>query len=494
MNPDRTFLQSARYLSPEGDGGVPAPQPRRGSVQLTQAGGATADAQAMLDPANQSLADALRIMLLLVKGALAMLVVLYILSGLGRVEEGEKGVRLLFGKVEASDLEPGFQYSLPYPIGELVKVEQGNMPVELNKEFWFFVQEGTIDPSPEKMSPTPSLKPDQGGSGSVLTADGNIAHTQWKVVYQRSQVANYSKNILPRDEEKLVRYAARRAVVQACATVNISELLTQSAESSAVARRAKEVAQQTLDRVESGLTIQTLSIQGAIPPLALRSDFARVQSAAANAAKAVEQSQGEARNLLLETAGEAAEYLVYYMDVYEQAVATGDKAKMASTLATIDALMEGREVELETATVEIGGQKIQLAGGKRSGLSGGAVAQTLAEAQTYRTTVVSRAKSDLRRFEAKLEQYNANPLVMVRREWTDAVGTFMGRDSVQTMLLPLGVGTMRLGLNADPDIAREMDRALKLRLRDETEKRRYDALRSNEFKTQTGQNTVSAGG
>ena len=90
--------------------GTPPNQPtRRGSVTFREAGDAT-DAASMLDPANQSLAEALNILLKLLYVGVAALFVAYLISGFKFVKEGERGIRLLFGRVEDSSLEPGFRW------------------------------------------------------------------------------------------------------------------------------------------------------------------------------------------------------------------------------------------------------------------------------------------------------------------------------------------------------------------------------------------------
>src|SRR5260221_13044460 len=89
----------------------------RSSISLRDAA-APADGSPF-DPANQSLSDAIRITFRILQGAMLILAVLYLLSGLQFVKEGEQGIRLLFGQISAAKLEPGLQYSLPFPLGEL---------------------------------------------------------------------------------------------------------------------------------------------------------------------------------------------------------------------------------------------------------------------------------------------------------------------------------------------------------------------------------------
>jgi len=448
---------------------------RAGSVTLRRGESTPSEPGNLLDPANQSLADALRVMLRLLQAGMVVLGVLYVLSGLQSVKEGEKGIRLLFGKVSARDLDPGFHWSAPYPLGELSKVNRGYQEFQVDKEFWVYVPEGTVDASPDKLAPTQSLKPDQGGSGSVLTADGNVAHTRWRVAFHRDDVSKFAENVLPQDEGKVVRAAVKRGVVQACARVTIDELLKQSTEQeTSVLVNAKRVAQDMLDRMNSGLVIDSLALDQAIPPLAVRGDFAKAQSAVSQAAKAYDEAVAEGNQRLNRTAGDVAKHLVEQINAYELSTTKQDKAAMEATLAAIDEVLAGK-------AVAIAGQERHVSG---------EVTTVLNDARRYRSEVMSSRKGDLARFNAKVAQFNANPLVMVHQEWSDAMRTFMSRDSVQLMLMPAGIHTISLGINSDPGIMREMDKARKLRERNEAERLRQLELRRDEFKTDTGLQTL----
>jgi len=473
-------------------GGQPAPiQPARraGSLTLRDAASRQSgdDASTMLDPANQSLADALRVMLGLVKVAMIVLVGLFLLSNLTTIKEGERGVELTLGRISRQELDPGTRWTWPFPIGEVVKVDQGFREITLDRSFWVYVPEGTVDASPDKLMAQPTLKPDQGGSGSVLTADGNIAHTQWKVGFFRTDVAKYSQNVLPGDEEQIVRAAAMRGVVQAVASVTIDDLLKQSGEGvSTVASRAKQIAQETLDRFDSGIQIQNMSMTGVIPPLAVRNDFNRSQQATTRAAQKIEEAQRDGAKTLLQTVGDAKGYLILYLNKYEEALARKDDKEATRILTVIDALLIGEKVAVTGGSVDLAGGSATLPDAEVVGMAGGEVANMLAEAQAYRSSVVNISKSQLTHYEAKLGQFRANPLVMVQREWTDAVATFMARDSVQVMLLPPNSQLATLLLNRDPDAMRAAEMARKQREQFDTERQRMDLLRREQFRTETG--------
>ncbi|MEI7657611.1 MAG: SPFH domain-containing protein [Phycisphaerae bacterium] len=472
MNP----LRSHPLRAPgDADGAGDTPAARRaGSMSLRENAGQARGDDSPLDPANQSLADSLRVMLGILQIGMFVLAGWYCLSGLNKVEEGTQGIRLLFGQKRGEALDPGLHLSAPYPLGDLVAIDRGLKTLQIDRDFWVYVPNDTPEgTSVEKLMPTQSLKPDQGGSGSVLTADGNIAHTKWKVGYRRDDIARYAQNVLESDEIELVRAAVKRGVVQACATVTIDELLKQSASQTAsVAARAKAVAQRTLDAFESGLVIDQLTLDQTIAPLWVRSDFAKVQSAAADAAKVVDQARSEGRNRLNSIAGQAVPFLLKAISDYEQAVDRNDKAAMDAGLARIDALLLGEAVEIE-------GQPV-------AGRISGEITTMLAEARRDRAAAITTAKSALARYQAKQSQYAINPAVMVQQEWTNALKTFLSRDSVQMVYVPENLAAIRLMLNADPDLAKAIDRAQKARESEKAERERMEMLQKERFKTQTG--------
>jgi regulator of protease activity HflC (stomatin/prohibitin superfamily) len=457
--------------------GATVPPRRAGSVNLRGMGtGPGDDESSPLDPANQSLADALKIMLGLLQIGMAILAGLYFLSGVKPVPEGTQAIRLLFGAKQGEPLDPGLRFSAPFPLGELVVVKRGYEEIAIDRDFWLYVPDGQADNvSIEKLVPTASLKPDQGGSGSVLTADGNIAHTKWAVGFRREDAAKYAQNVLPQDEEKLIRAAVKRGVVHACSTVTIDELLKQSSSgASSVAARAKAVAQRTLDSFNSGLVIDQLTLTQTIAPLAVRSDFAKVQAAVSNAAKAVNEAETQARNIRGDAAGEAVDDLIRGIDAYEAALASGDKAAAGPALAAVDNLLQGTVASVDGAAV--------------SPRVGGKVTAIISSAQRDRAAAVTRARATLESFNAKHDQFKQNPSVMIQTEWTRAVAAFMKRDSLQILSVPGDVAMLRLQMNPDPDLIKEIDRAQKERESIITEQKRLAEMERNRFKTNTVNN------
>lgn len=450
---------------------------RDASVNLRTAG-PVEDRGSMLDPANQSLSDALRITLKLVRSGMLVLLALFVASGAHSIRESQRAVRLTFGAVQDAAVEPGLRWAWPYPVGEFVRVDVGQAELALDDSFWINITDRKlVGASLDTLPAEAKLTPGQGGS--VLTGDGSIAHVRVRVQYQRTDPVKWARNVLPETEAQLVRASVMRGVVHASAGALIDSLLKQAAdERGGVSSRARAVAQSALDAAESGITIQQLLLVEITPPLQVRKNFNNVLEAVTEAGKARNDALSEASATLNETAGEAHEDLIRLIDQYELAI-EGDTTKdKDALLAAINGLMEGQTVE-----VEEGPQKT-----KRPILSkaSGKVAKTIAEARRYRSEIVNRRRAELGVFNEKLSQFQANPRVMLTREWHSAYAEFIERSNVQSLFLPQGVNQLQLVINRDPSVLREQETQARQKEAEEAKRKRTEEFQKQQFRTPTG--------
>lgn len=465
-----------------GDG---QPQARAASVQLRDAEGHDA---AMMDPANQSLADALRITFVLVQGAMVVLAALFIFSGFQTIREGERGLSLLFGKVVRNNLEPGFHFSAPYPFGELVKVNTGNESSKVLREFWPYAAPGREEDSVERLSSRAVLDPTR--DGSLITADQNLAHTQWQAVYRRTNPTEFVRNILEEEEAEIVKAALTRGVVRTMATIGIDDLLKpQAGETRAIAQQAQEIAQATLDAMDSGITIEQFEMSRKTPPVSLLGKFQAVLDARSDSQQAISQARTERDTTLNGAAGEASAGLLWMISQYELMLELGDKSGAADVLARIDAVLDGAPIaltgdEIAQAYGPTGFPGLADADGKRAS---GSVVEIIQAAEVARLTSVQEARADLELFNAKLEQFRANPTLMVHRDWSSAWTAFQTNDFVQTMSLPVLNGMVELRINQDPDIVKDLDRASKQRDRQEAARDRMELLEKRQYEGDRGE-------
>lgn len=434
--------------------------PRRAaSVRLR---GAADSAEQLMDPANQSLADALRITYRIVQFLMVALAVLFVFSGVQRIEEGERGVPLVFGKPTAEQLEPGLHLSFPFPIGEMVKVDATYTSASLLREFWPYVSadpEGPID----QILGMPQVSPER--DGSLVTADLNIAHAQWKVEYRRVRHRQYAESILPEHERDIVMAAVKRGIVRVAAQVSIDDILKQAdSDEGSIVARIKQVAQSTLDGVGSGIDIDKVTLVRKTAPINLRPSFEGVQSAVSLASQAREQAGREGDTLKRSVAGGAADALVALIRKYEEAIELRDGDRAEAVLSAMHGVMDGQAVQFEDVDAPLG-------------LASGEVTEILSQARSLANQTRESAEADLRIFLAKREQFEANPSLMMYRDWVSAYDEFTKKDFVMTMVIPDGMPSW-LTVNADPEISKRMYQDFKARqIREEQRRREQEILR-----------------
>ncbi len=447
-------------FSPDAPAGGPPPSPgRQRASSLSLRSGAATDLSPSavdgLDPANQSLADALRVTLRIVQGGMLVLAGLFAISGSQSVRENERGVKLMFGAIVDGNVLPGLSINPPYPVGELIRVDSGQSELKLHEEFWVHVaNKSEIDHPLDQLQVTQNLTPGQGGS--TITADGNLAHTQWKVIYKREDAAKWATNVLPETERLLVKSAVQRGVVHAAAKINIEELLKQTGgDSGTLTTRAKLIAQNQLDRAKTGIVIQQLLLENAIPPLFVRQKFNEVQSSVAMGAKLKEDAETKARNTLNVVVGGADRQIRALLAEYERAVeAPAGSAPPAGArtkeqvLVKINTLLGGNATEIDGVLVE--------------GIKSGRVAQIITTAKAYSTGIVTQRAAEARLYATKLTQFQSNPELLIANEIASAVNEFLGRQDVQLMALPGGTSYINIMLNRDPEIMKEILAAQRL--------------------------------
>lgn len=425
---------------------------------------AVAEDRAALDPAQKSLAEALRITYRIIQLVMVVLFVLFVLSGLETVDEGQRGVSLTFGEIRQSDLRPGQQFHLPYPVGELVTVHTGSNELGIDRAFY----PGRYESQPPRIRRARTLKPGQ--DGSLLTGDGAIAHAQWSVVYRvdDSGVSDFVSRIRPADAEEFVRAAVERGAVRVVAGIPIDDFLKQSSLEGAVAgeaaieSRVRLIAQETLDQIGAGILIERVTLDDRSPPGFVKEIFDEVSRQTSEASKAREEAQQYAREQLNAVAGTAHEELIGLIDEFEGDIDRGELDASEAVLAQIDAILTGEGDLGDDASRRVSGE----------------VTRIISEAQQYRTDVVTRAQANAARFAAKLGLFRDNPAVYLTTEWSAAYDRFLERTGAQVFAMPAGA-SLEMLLNSDPDIARSAEAERNAAQAGETlEKRMEDVLNS----------------
>lgn len=455
----------------------PAMVVRRRPASVNFRDGSGEGGASLMDPANQSLADALKITYRILQVGMLGLVGMFAFSGLQSVQTGEKGIRVVLGAIQSDDLAPGFQFSLPRPLGEIIKVSTGIETISLRSQFFPAIGNSKENENKSLTDLSNSARDilDPSQDGAMLSGDLGLAHGRFTLQYQRRDIKANTRNIDPEFEQQMVRAAAVRGITHAASRLSVDEILNnrpdanRKGEFPSLDYEARRLTQQALDQVDAGIDIVQFNAELRSPPLRLLSSFASVQTRQSEASKDIQQAQTNRAETLANVAGEAAPVLLDLIDRYEKALATGS-ADAEKILSTIDDAMAGRPIEIDGKILSL---RIT-----------GRVAAVMSESQQYRSSVVSRAQADARVFEAKLAAFKANPNVVLTGDWSEALATFLNRDTIQVFMLP-GGKSIDLWLNRDPELAKAQEA---IRTRKEAERielermRKVDELQLQNFK------------
>lgn len=386
-----------------------------------------------LDPAQQSLAEALRVSFAILKLAMVGLLVAYAFSGTFSVGSNEVAVRLRFGDYVGDPgnrvLERGTYLAAPFPFEQVVKVDTRPTTLVLDKEFWF---ETTKDDSGltrsqmqgRKAQPLHPLR-----DGSLLTGDMSIVHAKWTITWRVSDPVAYLTNVgSPAVAEALVRLVSQQGIVQAFAQLTADDVLR------GIVNRELAVGlmQRRLDDMRTGLVVDQLALDKVSAPMLVAGSFDAVTSAESDRAGRIVAAQQERARILGETAGEASGPILELISTYEQAVERGDQAAAGDVEAAIDAAL---------GDLRIGGAAI-----------GGDVARAINGAKTYRTQVVEQVGAEAQAFRELLPQYTQNPRLVLAKLWEDARETILTGDVETFYTVP---GQLELQLNRDPELQKE---------------------------------------
>ena len=386
-----------------------------------------------LDPAQQSLAEALRVSFGILKAAMVVALIAYAFSGTFSVGSNEVALRLRFGDYVGGPgqrvLERGTYLAAPFPLEQVVKVDTRPMTLAINDAFWYESGERDQGMTRDQIRNSRARPLNPVRDGSLVTGDMNIAHARWTVTYRVTDPVAFVTNVGERPlAESLVACAAQQGIVQAIAQLPADDLLK------GVVNRevATAVAQRRLTEMGTGLSIDQLTLDKVSAPVSVIGSFDAVTTAESDRSQRIVAAQQDRARILGEAAGEGAEKILALLDRFERAGEAGTADEVAAT---------EREIEAAFGELSIAGTAI-----------GGEVAQVVNAAKTYRTQVVERVKGDSETFQRLLTQYERNPRIILSRLWEDARERILTGDVETFYTVP---GKLELQLNRDPVIQKE---------------------------------------
>lgn len=380
-----------------------------------------------MDPANQSLGEALRLSYRLLQIAIAGLIVTFFVSGFQSIPEGVTGIRTIFGSVAGDSgdeiVSPGLQPFWPYPIGEFATMQQ-RQNLDVRDAFWPFraQKELTLEMATDSADTSAPIRP--GRDGSVITADGDLAHLQLSVDYSIVDPVAMLTQISADKSDALVQSVLRRAVVQTVAQYTLQELLEQR---ETPALDIRQSMQTSLDQLDVGIQIGAVVILERTAPFAVRGALRRVQTAREDMKTNLERARQEASAMLVGATGPQFAEILDLIHQYELSLSAGDQDASDQLLKKIGIRFEQPDI-------------------------GGEASRIIIQAKAYQSTLVATLAKETRRVTSLSATYKENPRQLVQQLWLEAVRQSMGQKEVEVFSVPNELARYVIRVKSSPDI------------------------------------------
>ena len=436
----------------ETDPADPTREPQAASDALAEGAPDQGEAGERLDSGQQALSDALRVSFAVLKGVMLVLLVAYLASGFFIVNEGEEQVvRLRFGQMvgnpEPTVYESGWHFGLPYPIEQQVRVPVTTQTIDLINAFWY---EGQNNPNEDRLNPLED--------GYLLTGDGGIVHARFQIDYTVTDPIQFIRQIKGTRAGRAANAAAARTLMRSVAEQGIARAVAQTPADAVVAGNANTGSarlymQQRLDAMNSGLTVQSVSIQSdATLPGPVQDDYQAVTRAENTRQQKIQTAQNERERILVSAGGEAAMPgedgqpgpLLQVIDQYQIAVRAGENDKAAQLQQRLARAMQASPPRLATAD----DQRVRI---------GGEAASVLSEARSYANQIEQTLRSEQNTFNELLSQYRQNPRILISRIWQDVREKVLTGNGIETIYSM--TGKPYIVVNRDPEVQRQREQA-----------------------------------
>jgi membrane protease subunit HflK len=164
----------------------------------------------------------------------------------------------------------------------------------------------------------------------MLTQDENIVDVKLAVQYKVKNASDFLFKV--KDPESTLRQAVESAIREVTGKNDMDTILKERA---SITRQTKEVAQEIIDRYETGLVIQTVNLQSAQPPEQVQDAFADAVKAQGDQERVINEAETYANGILPTARGQAARQLAEANAYKEQVIAeaTGEASRFTQVLA-----------------------------------------------------------------------------------------------------------------------------------------------------------------
>jgi len=410
--------------------------------------GSTFEGHGEADLAGEFLARALKHSFIILKIIMVILVILFITSGIFRVEPDENALVLRFGRIQEfrspgtgeihSALGPGLHWNWPEPITEIIKIPVKKKQTVAIDSFWYY------ETPAEKLGTTKgragaTLDPRKDGycltrNDSITGrggADYNIVHGKWQLTYLIDDIERFFRNIyyetpapgqdfldvVSKSVDPLLKAVACDAIAGTMVNYTIEQAIVNE---ESIAGNIKRRIEERLSRIDSGIVVHEFQVVGRITwPRQVDREFQESSLAS------------QKRN---ETITDARSYA----DTILSAAGGAQAGEMLRLLKQPDLSEKDRRYYLS-----------QLAGTSQ---------EIIAGARAYYTTVVATAKANADYFQKLLPEYRQRPKLVVQSIYQDAVEQIFDNATEKFVIQSSADGKrkeFRILVNSDPALRKQ---------------------------------------
>ena len=253
-------------------------------------------------------------------------IALWFASGFYRVQPGELGVEVLFGKYMRITT-PGLNYWLPRPIGQVItpNVERTN---QINIGYRGAADVGGVGGTRDV--PQESL---------MLTADQNIIDIDFVVQWRVKNASDFLFNI--RDPEPTIKIVAESAMREIVGQTTLEDALTVKRQE--VENRTRELLQHILDEYVAGVAIADVKLQKVDPPAQVIDAFNDVQRARQDKDRKQNEALTYVNDILPRAKGEA-QRMIQEATAYREKLIREAEGEASRFLSVYNAYLQDKDV------------------------------------------------------------------------------------------------------------------------------------------------------
>jgi membrane protease subunit HflK len=265
---------------------------------------------------------------------IAIVLALWLATGFYRVQPGEQGVELLFGRF-VKITTPGLNYWFPGPIGEVLTPN-----VEQTNQITIGFRGGAEPGRGQGIRDVPQ-------ESLMLTRDQNIIDIDFLVQWRIKNAADYLFNI--RDPEGTIKLVAESSIREIVGQNDLEEALTLRRQE--IDNRTRDLMQQVLDGYGAGALIVEVKQLKVDPPAEVIDAFNDVQRARQDKDRSVNEALAYRNDIVPRARGDA-ERIIQDATAFKEKVTVEAEGEANRFNEVYGAYLTGREVTLRRLYLE----------------------------------------------------------------------------------------------------------------------------------------------